>query len=68
MWFGNVGAGCVKVMLGGFAQEHVEFLGRAWVVSQEAFLPCPEIVLCVLPGGKAGTGGIYLWRAVNIFS
>lgn len=67
MSFGNVGAGCVKVILGGFTQECAEFLVRARMIFREVFLPCPEIVLCVLPGGKAGTGGIYLWGAVNIF-
>lgn len=56
------------VILGGFTQESAEFLGGAWVVSREAFLPCPEIALCVLPSAKAGTGGIYLYGTVNIFS
>lgn len=55
------------MMLGGFTQERAEFLGRVWMVSEEAFLLCPEIVLCVLPGGKAGTGGLFLWGAVKIF-
>lgn len=68
LWFGNVGSGCVRVMLGGFTQEPAEFLGRVWMVSEEAFLLCPEIVLCVVPGGKAGTGGLFLRGAVKIFS
>lgn len=67
MWSGNVGAGCVRVMLGGFTQERSEFFGRAWVVSGEAFLLCQKIVLCVLPCDKARTGGVYLCGTVNIF-
>lgn len=39
LWFGNVGAGCVRVMLSGFTQECAEFLGRAWVVSGRRFCP-----------------------------
>lgn len=36
---GNAGAGCVRVMLGGFTEECAEFLGRAWVVSGRRFCP-----------------------------
>lgn len=53
--------GGVRVVLCRFTQKCAEcFLAEVRAVYGEAFLLCPEIVISVLPGGRAGTDGICL--------
>lgn len=50
---------CMRVMLYRSTQKCVEcFLAEVCVVYGDAFLLCPEIVISVLTGGRAGTDGI----------
>lgn len=59
--FGNFSAWRVRVTLYRFTQKCAEcFLAESCVGYREAFLSCLEIVVSVLPGGRARTDGICL--------